>query len=263
MNSLLLGFYELVAALGFHPSWLFLGFQEIRLRYRRSVLGPIWLTLSTAIFILTLSFLWSSILSSDLKTYVPYFAIGQIIWVWISTSVAESCVGFSLYEGMIKQVKLPFPIYILRICTKNFIILLHNFVVILIIIVLIFPSVEFFSFLLVIPALLIIQTCIFSVSLFLGIVCTRYRDITQIVTSLMQLMFFFTPIMWFVKSLGSRQWIAEFNPLYHLISIIRLPLLGQFPTLLNWVWAISTTILLLVIALRYLGKYTKKIAYWL
>jgi ABC-type polysaccharide/polyol phosphate export permease len=263
MNIFLSGAFELIEALKFHPSWFFLGCQDIRLKYRRSVLGPLWLTLSTSIFIGSLSFLWSSILSTDLKTYLPYFAIGQILWIWISTSITESCGGFTQFEGLIKQIKLPFPIYILRICTRNFIILIHNFVVILIIIFLIFPSVNITTIFLIIPALLLLQICIYSIALFLAIVCTRYRDITQIVNSLILLIFFFTPIMWFVKSLGSHQWIADFNPLFHLISIARLPLLGEFPSLLNWACSLSTTFFSLILSVYYLGKFSKKIAYWL
>ena len=257
------GYYEIVSALKMQSNWMYLGTQDIRLKYRRSTFGPFWVTISTSIFIGALSLLWSSIILTDLRTFLPYFAIGQIMWLWVSGQILESSIGFSQFESSIKQIKLPFPIYILRLCTKNFIIFLHNFLIILVIVSIIYPSNLTLACLLFLPALVLIQLITFSSCLILGIICTRYRDLTQIVTSLMQLIFFFTPILWTINNLGRNAWIANYNPFYHFISILRLPLLGQYPTLDNWIWTLASTILLFTLAAILLGKFSNRIAYWI
>lgn len=262
-TSIKQGSSEIVKASRMHGNWFYMGLQDIKLRYRRSTLGPFWLTLSTAVTIAALSLLWSIVLSVELKTYLPYFAIGQIFWIWISTQILESSAGFSPFENSIKQIKLPFPIYILRMCLKNFIVLAHNFLVALFIIVIIYPSTLSPSILLFIPALIIIQLITFSACIILSVICTRYRDLTQIVNSLMQLAFFFTPILWTVDTLGNLKWIATYNPLFHFISIIRLPLLGQYPSSQNWIWAITSLFIITTFASYILGKFSNRVAYWL
>lgn len=245
-----------------HSCWLYLGFQDIKLRYSRSILGPWWLTLSTTIFIAALTLLWVKILKVEVESYLPYFAIGQIFWVWFSGQISESSAGFTQFEGLVKQIKLPFPVYILRIIFRNSIILIHNFLVI-VAILLFFPPKNLLAIFLLVPAFILVLISTFSISLMLSMLCTRYRDVTQIVSSLMQLLFFFTPIMWFVDSLGSNSWLAKLNPLYHIITLIRLPLLGMFPDAMNWICVFSISVLLFLMSLYCLGKYSKKIAYWI
>ncbi|MDA7700415.1 ABC transporter permease [Methylophilaceae bacterium] len=263
IHALKQGIAELLLAFSMHHHWIYLATQDIRLRYRRSVLGPIWLTISTAITIASLTFLWSTILVVNLSDYVPYFATGLIFWIWVSTQILESSIGYSQFEATVRQIKLPFPIYILRICMKNFIILAHNFIVILIILYFIFPTKISTATLLFIPALFITQVTVFSTCIITSIICTRYRDVTQIIASAVQLGFFFTPILWKVDSLGSHLWVANYNPLFHYMSIIRLPLMGNYPTPENWFCSGLYLFISLMVAAYLLGRSSKKIALWL
>ncbi len=115
LSNLKSGVTELVAAFDNHAQWLYLGVQDIRLRYRRSIIGPWWVTISIGIMIMMLSFLWSKIFGSDIRTYMPFFAIGFIVWNWMSSIVTESANGFFPFQPAIRQIKLSFPIYLLRL----------------------------------------------------------------------------------------------------------------------------------------------------
>ena len=70
------GITEIKNALLSHEQWLYMAVQDIKLRYRRSMIGPWWVTISTGIMVLMLGFLWSHIFNQAIDTYLPFFAIG-------------------------------------------------------------------------------------------------------------------------------------------------------------------------------------------
>lgn len=247
-----------------HPSqWLLLAWYDIKQRYRRSVLGPFWITISTAILITTLGFLWSTLFKVNIQEYLPYFAIGNILWAFISSQINESTTGFTQFENIIKQHRLPYPSYILRILSRNFIIMLHNAVIILIVI-----SISIYGWtwksLLIIPGLIILTLITYFISVISAILSTRYRDFVPIIQSFVTVAYFLSPIMWQQKTLPTEyQWIAIFNPITHLMDIVRAPLLGIYPTLTNWLVSLISLIIAAVFAYFLFDKSRSRISYWL
>jgi lipopolysaccharide transport system permease protein len=256
------GFNETVTAFKSHAQWLYLGTLDIRLRYRRSMIGPWWVTISTGIMILMLSYLWSHIFGSDISTYMPFFATGFVLWGWMAANINEAASGFFPFQGVIKQINLPFPIFILRSHTRQFIVLLHNSLIIALVLILVGPGL-YWSTLIAIPSLLLIQMNLILLCIIIAIFCTRYQDMTQVVNVSTQIIFFFTPILWQVESIKNKAYLAEWNPIYHWIEIIRAPLLGHPPSESDVIWSVGSMILLGVIAIFYLGRYRSRIAYWI
>lgn len=242
--------------------WSTLGWHDIRQRYRRSVLGPFWFTLSTFVLIGVLGVLYSQLLNQDIKTYLPYLGVGLVLWQYLSTSILEGANGLIGAESLIKQIRMPVTIHICRIVWRNFCIMLHSL-----------PVVFLFSMvlgnrlgaeiLMIIPGMfLLLLTGVWTGVLF-GILCLRYRDILPIVTSLIQVAFFFTPIMWTPDLLKDRGWIADYNPLYHLIQLVRAPLLGESISPISWVWAIGLVVVGFSLAQALLKAKRHKLTYWL
>ncbi len=256
------GLLELKKALISHEQWLYMGLQDIRLRYRRSMIGPWWVTISTGVMVMMLGFLWSHIFGSDIKTYLPFFAIGFVVWNWMSSQILDASGGFFQFQGMIKQIRLPFPIFTLRLNVRQCIILMHNSIIIAAVLLLVGKGFSLVS-LLAIPNLILIQLNLTLLSIVITIFCTRYQDMTQVVNVGTQIIFFFTPILWQVETLKNRVYLAELNPIYHWIEMIRAPLLGQLPTMNDYTWSIASLILLSGLAAYYLGRYRSRIAYWL
>ncbi len=256
------GLEELRQAIKNHPMWLFMGLQDIRLRYRRSIIGPWWVTISTGIMIFMLSILWSKIFGSDIKTYMPFFAIGFVIWGWMSSIVTESANGFESFKATIKQIKIPFPVFILRLCMRQLIVLMHNFIVIFLVVFTIGDGLSSTG-ILSIPALILIQMNLACVSVIITVFCTRFQDMAQVVSTLTQILFFFTPILWQPESLKSKTYLIEFNPIHHWMEIIRAPLLGHIATIDSWLWSLGTFVFFLIIATYALGRYRSRIAFWL
>ena len=172
-----------------YPLWMSLGWQDIKQRYRRSALGPFWITLSLGVTVVMMGFLYAKLFKQDIRLYLPYLATGMVIWSLISTIVNESAAVFIQAEGIIKQIPMPFGIHILRMIWRNVIIFFHNMVVVLVILVFfkINPSwnIVFFP-----VAILLIIINGYWVGILLGILGTRFRDIVQIVTNVVQILFF-------------------------------------------------------------------------
>lgn len=256
------GFTEIKNALLSHEQWLYMAVQDIKLRYRRSMIGPWWVTISTGVMVMMLGFLWSHIFATDLENYLPFFALGFVLWGWMSGQILDAAGGLFQFGGVIKQMKLPFPIFTFRCNVRQLIILVHNTVIIAAVLLLIGKGLSWMN-LVAIPSLILIQLNLTLLSIVVSIFCTRYQDMTQVVNVGTQIIFFFTPILWQVETLKNRTYLAEMNPIFHWIETIRAPLLGHLPSVSNYLWSLASLVVLSLLATYFLGRYRSRIAYWL
>jgi ABC-type polysaccharide/polyol phosphate export permease len=241
--------------------WTMLGWNDIRLRYRRSIIGPFWMTISMMMFIGILGVIYSKIFHVNVDTYLPYLSVGYVTWGFISQVVNESCGAFQEGDRIIKQLRLPYGLYVFRVVWRNFIVFLHT-VVIFVPVAILFRVPVGFTALLVVPGLILLLANLSWVALTLAILATRFRDISQLVATAMQILVFATPIMWPVSTLGAASWIADINPLYHLIELVRAPLLGSPPAPLSWLVAIGMLVVGSVPSLWLLDRASKRIVFW-
>ena len=239
-----------------------LGWQEIRQRYRRSVLGPFWLTLSTAAMVFAMGPLYGKLLNQPLSGYFAYLAISLITWFFISSIINESCSVFISAESFIKQIKMPLSIYVLRCVWRNLIMFGHNLIVALVVMLFYPPETIRYLPLFLLGVMIIALNGVW-LGLVLGLICARFRDVPPIVASLTQILFFLTPIMWRPEMLGASRLAADLNPFFHFIEIVRAPLLGYPPTSVNVAWVLSITLLGFAVMLALFTRYRARIAYWL
>jgi ABC-type polysaccharide/polyol phosphate export permease len=253
---------DLVDGVRSYPVWSTLGWQDIRQRYRRSALGPFWITLTMLVTIVGMGPLYGTLLKLDLRDFVPYLSLGIITWGLISTLILEGCTSFSAADSIIRSVRLPLSLHILRCIYRNLIIFTHNIVAYIPIIFYVGVSPKI-TWLLAIPGVLLIVIAAFPASLILGIFCTRFRDMQPIVGSVVQLAFFLTPIIWKPENLGKRAYIAEFNPLYMYMEMVRGPILGKVPGSTVYLGAVGITVLLYVIAVPLFVRFRSRVAFWI
>ncbi|WP_232232550.1 ABC transporter permease [Cupriavidus sp. amp6] len=241
-----------------------LGWQDVRQRYRRSALGPFWLTLSMGVMIGTIGIVFGQIFKSPLDEFLPYLAAGMILWAFISSIVTEGCTGFIAAEGIIKQLPIPLFVHILRMIWRNVLILGHNIVILPLVFLAVGKPLSIVA-LLIIPGLFLAIINLTWVALILAILCARYRDLPQMVGSVLQVVFYLTPIMWMPSHLPERAslYLLDLNPIYHVLEIVRSPLLGQVPTALNWSVSLAMALLGWGAAILVYGRYKRRIAYWL
>jgi len=257
---------DLVDGFGRRELWLHLGWQDIKQRYRRSVLGPFWITIATGVTAVAMGGLYSKLFKLELSVHLPYVTLGLIIWNLINASILEGADVFIANEGLIKQLPTPLSVHVYRLVWRQMILFGHN-IVIFVIIAAIYPKPWSWADLSVIPALvLIVLNCVW-VSLCFGILATRYRDISPLLFSLVQLLFFMTPIIWNEATLehqGAGRWakIVELNPLLHYLDIVRAPLLGADQEVRHWVVVLVLTVVGWVLAAIAMRQYRARVPYW-
>lgn len=264
-NSLLLAAADFKETLIKWRIWCLLASQDIKLRYRRSVLGPFWLTLSMAITVYSMGFLYGHLFRMELKDYYPFLVAGMLSWSLISNSINDLTDTFTTYEGLIKQLKLPYTLHIHRVIMRNIIIFMHNVIVMAPIYVIFHESAHInLNTLFLLPALIIIFiNCLFY-GLLLAMVSARYRDISQIIKSLIQVVFFITPVMWNPSILpANKMFFVSYNPFYAFVELLREPLLGRVPSVSVILTVLFLTLIGMVLAFNLFMHYRSRIIYWL
>ena len=242
--------------------WSMLGWNDIRQRYRRSLIGPFWITLSMAIFTLLLGVIYSFLFKMDVRTYLPYVAMGLVAWGFVSSTITESSGVFTGSSNIIEQIRLPHAVHVLRSNWRAFIILLHT--VVLILPIWIFSPVRpTWETLWLVPGMALVFFNQVWLASAIGVLTTRYRDMTQIVVTAIQVAMFATPIMYPVEALGKARFVAEINPLYHLVSLIREPLLGKAPEALSFEVIIAISIVGTVLTAYLMYRASRRLIYWL
>lgn len=259
---------DLVRGAKQHELWLQLGWQDIKQRYRRSVLGPLWITIATGVMALALGLLYSVLFRIPVAEFLPHVTVGLIMWGFISGCIREGSEVFIANEGLIKQLPSALSVHVYRLVWKQTLFLLHN-LVIWGILMLVFPRHLGVELLLAIPAMILLLLNGVWVAMFFGIVATRFRDIAPLLEALTQLLFYVTPIVWTTQTLkdqgdqmAGRARLAELNPLYHYMEIVRAPLIGvELPTYHWWV-VIGFTVGGLCLALLAMRTWRYRVSYW-
>ena len=241
--------------------WPMLAWQEIRQRYRRSVLGPFWLTISTGALLGGMGPLYGRLFSQDLSTYFPYLCIGYVLWLLISGLINEGCTAFTLAAGLIQQTPMPLSVHVLRVVFRNLIVFAHN-LIILAIVLIIFPPHLSWDLLFAPVGVLMIALNGIWLGLLVGLLCARFRDIPLIIQSVMQVAFFLTPVMWNANSLGRHKWAADWNPLAHFLAMVRDPLLGLPVPWQSWAVVFGVTVVGSATAFAIFVRFRARIAYW-
>jgi ABC-type polysaccharide/polyol phosphate export permease len=261
MKSLRLALRDIKLTISQTRVWLHLGWVEVKQRYRRSIIGPWWISISMLIFILMMGLVFSRLFKQQIQEYVLFFASGFIFWSFISSSIIESTELFKSNSGFIKQINLPFSLYICKHLVRNCIILMHNFVVFFLICAF-FKIIPKPSILLVIPGLFLIVLNMYWICLLIALISARFRDMVPLVNSCIQIAFFVTPISWMPKLLDPSSLILRANPLVYMLDIVRSPLMGAIPSIQSWIFVIIMTLVGGGMSFLIFSKVRVRIPFW-
>ncbi|MFT4085838.1 MAG: ABC transporter permease [Gordonia sp. (in: high G+C Gram-positive bacteria)] len=249
-----------------HQLWLHLGWTDIKQRYKRSVLGPLWITIATGVTAIAMGILYGTLFGFSIKEFLPYVILGLIFWNFIQNTVLDGSVVFSTNEGLIKQLPAPISVHVYRIVWRQLIIFAHNIVIFLAVVLIFRPPITWEA-LLFFPAMALFVLNAIWVTIVFGILSTRFRDISQLTTTIVQLAFFMTPIIWKLgpemgNRVGSRARLVELNPLFHYIEITRGPLLGEHVEFYHWAVVIGCTVVGCAAAMVIMRNFRSRVAYW-
>ncbi|WP_254868405.1 ABC transporter permease [Corynebacterium sp. Marseille-P4321] len=261
-------FADLVNGWRQHELWLQLGWQDIKQRYRRSTLGPLWITIATGVMSLALGLLYSMLFQIDVAEFLPHVTVGFIVWGFISGCIKDGANVFIENEGLIKQLPSALSVHVYRLVWRQLLFLAHNMVIWLLL-VLIFRIHLGFNVLWAIPGLLLLVVNGVWVTMLFGIIATRFRDVAPLLEALVQLLFYVTPIVWTTQTLkeqggevAQRALLAEINPLYHYLEIVRAPLIGQEVAGYHWLVVLVCTVIGLLVTLFAMKQMRFRVPYW-
>lgn len=241
---------------------LFLAWFDIRIRYRRSKIGPFWITISMAIFIIALGVVYSKLFKMSADDYLPNLATGYLFWTMIATMLSESPTIFVDNAAYLKDMKINLLVFIFRALARNIIIFLHN-AVFIICIFLYFQIWPEWPALLVIPGLVLVVLNLFWITMLFGIIGARYRDVAPIIQSLVQVLFFISPITWMPKLVGGDSWVLKINPIAYFLDLTRSPVLNEYPASSSWYVTICMCLLGFTISMALYAYKRDRIVYWI
>lgn len=262
--NIVTGIADLGGALRLRSLWAFLGWLDVRQRYRRSVLGPLWVTLAMGVSILATGLVYAYLFKQDVGAYLPYVASGYVVWALISGYVGEACNIYIQSEGFINQINLPLSLYPVRLLWRYLIMFLHH-LVILVAVLLLYVDLHLSALLAACLGLAVTAVNLLWMGVVLGLVSVRVRDLPNLVAMGFQVMFLVTPVIWPVSALGERMAIALWNPFYHLLELVRAPLISGVGPM--WWLHLSVGLAMAacggVMMIAMLAHWKKRLVYWL
>jgi lipopolysaccharide transport system permease protein len=243
---------------------LTLGWNDIRQTYKRSKLGLFWITLGMSVNVAAIGLVFGLIFGSPLDVFLPFLAAGLIVWGLYSSIINEGAQAFVSAEGFIKQLPIPKITFLIRVVWRNILIFAHNIVILPATLMIVGAEVGWSIFLFPLGLGLAILS-ISGLAMILAVAGARYRDVPPMVGSIVGVAFYATPVIWMPSSLGNLELahlLLGLNPLYHVLQITRLPLLGEWPTLENWSLSALSAGLTWLLGIWILRRNEKRIAYW-
>lgn len=200
--------------------------HDVASRYRGSILGPFWITLSMGLMVLGIGSIYANLFQAPVETFLPYVALGIVFFGTITGTINEGCETFVLASGMLSQTSIPMFTFVWRTLLRNLIYLGHH----LVIVAAVLTFYGFWNDVRPLSALAGVGLLLANtgwLSLMVAIISSRFRDIPPIVASATQFAMFVTPVFWLPDRFGDNHAVLTFNPFYHLLQAVRAPLMGQ------------------------------------
>lgn len=253
---------ELLAAAKAWPVWGSIAQDDVAGRYRRSVLGPLWLVLSQAGFITGLYLLHREVFGSSATNFLLWLAISLPVWGLIYAFVVDGANSIQRAKSYLESYPLPPAVFVLRTVAASLVTFAHLLVVLVIPAVLAPPPIGLAT-LAVVPGLAIVILFGLGAGLLLGALGARYHDVPLALPTVMNLLFVLTPVFWVPTPQQAQSPLVLINPLYHLLEVVRAPLLGGWGTDLNWIVASVTAVGTLLVGAVVFSRMRPTLIYWL
>jgi ABC-type polysaccharide/polyol phosphate export permease len=255
---------EVTTAARLWQIWWRLGLQDVRLRFRRSAFGVGWIFIHFAVPTLAVGVIYGHLFDQDLRSFLPFLTVGLVVWGFLTSAVAAGGQAFLASEGYIKQIGLPVQVYVFRCFVSTSTaaaISLLAYVIVAVVCAVPFGRGMLWA---VVGFLLVGATAFFLIVIFAHL-AVRFRDTPHAAAAGLHLLFYVTPVLWPPDLLRGRlAWVIDANPLYHLLEVVRQPLLFARPApLVNYVVAGAGILALALLAGTVVRRYARRIVYLL
>jgi ABC-type polysaccharide/polyol phosphate export permease len=255
---------DLAGGLSKSELWGRMGWLDVKRKYRRTMLGPFWTSLSLAVYVISVGLLGAGLWHQNIHEYLPFLVSGMVVWMLVSTIIGESCVMLITGQSLFRNIRFEFSIFAYALVWRNFLIFLHNLIVYVLVAVPLKPELLGWSVLLAIPGIFLVLINGVWLALLIGMLCLRFRDVPPLVTTALQISMLITPLFWPPDSLsGSGRLIfVGFNPIYHLLEVVRAPLLGNIPAMTSYAAAVLIATGGWLLTYFVFERFRSRITYW-
>lgn len=240
-----------------------LSYHEVKLRYQRSILGPLWITISMGVMVVSIGVVFGGIFKTEISEFLPFLASGLILWTFITGSIVEGCSAFISDAHLIRQIRLPYSVYVFKVFLRNFIILGHNALIIPLLYIVFDKPLNTAQFLFL-PGIFLFSLNVTWIIALVALISTRYRDMQQIISSMLQVFFYISPIIWSPSLLQEtdKVVILKYNPIYYLLDIVRSPVLSEFPNFNSWIICFAMFVAGSMVTLLAYNRKINQLSYW-
>jgi lipopolysaccharide transport system permease protein len=217
--------------------WIHLALSDLRSRWRRSFFGALWSIIQPLGMTMLLALVFSKLFHSDIFTYAPYILSGIIVWECVTTCVTGGALSFVQADAYIKQTKHPLAIYTLRTVLTSLLVLGLASLALFGWSLIVLPRHFGWHWLAALTIFPILGLILWPLATLLAYIGARFRDVPHATGLVMQALWFVSPVYFETKMFrqGGLDALVDYNPIYHLLQLIRAPLLdGKWPTLENY-----------------------------
>lgn len=242
--------------------WVLLAWNDLEAKYRRTILGTFWQTLTSAAYIVGLAVIFSTIRLRNTENFILYLAAGYTAFSLFSGFVGAGASAFTRGRSLLVAYTLPASIHVFRAVTNEYIMLAHSLAIMVGVWIYtgVWPTLYT---LLLIPALILMFVAGWGIVMTFGLLGSRFRDVAPAVSTATSFLFLVTPIFWRREDLASKVWIVDFNPFYHAVNLIRRPLMGEAPDPVNWYVCGGIAAVMVTIGVLGFLRYRRQLVYWL
>lgn len=229
-------------------------------------MGVMWSVLQPLGMTILLSFVFSRLFHADILTYAPYILSGIIAWEFMASSLTNGSLAFVQGDAYIKQCKHPLAIYTLRLILSNLIVLMLASTVLFGWVIVMMPQNINWSWLAILSFYPIIALITLPLATLLAYFGTRFRDIPHMMGLILQAIWFISPVYFqsYMFRQGGLNALVDYNPIYHLLQIVRAPLLeGKWPAAYDYFFCFMVIVLFSLIAIAVGRKAERNVIFYL
>lgn len=260
-GPLVAGVQDLGAGLARWRLWTSLAWEDLQQRYRRTLLGLVWVTLSFAAFILVKAVIFGRFADDPDFSFAIHLTAGYLAWQFIAGVSTDGCSVFISSANWIRGLRMPLSVFVFQSVSRNAVVAVYCLAVL--VAVLAWERKPFSpAMLLAAPAFAAFLVNGVWVQLLLGTLTARHRDLMPLVQTVMRIMFFLTPIIWVPSAMGRLGAYVDWNPLLHYVEIFRQPFQEGRVDLFHWGVVGAITAGGYVVAFFVFALYRRRIIYW-
>lgn len=252
---------DLLKGISLYHVWIHQAYHEVSSKYKRTVLGSIWISGGMVTTSLAIAIVFGGIQGQNLPEVLPYIMGGILCFALPGYILSEAPEVFMNASGIIKNHSYPFSYYSFESVTRGFIVFIHNVVAYYIAMAILSKMVVPNWTLL--PALVIVYINSIFWGMLISMLAARFRDMRFLLPFVSQIVFFLTPVFWHPNNMsGWRVLIIRFNPFYGLTEILRSPFLGFAAPVFAWEQSCVSLLMACMLWIGFYSVYRGKIAFW-